>query len=135
MRFFRLGMRRLRVAATRFNLQLRPECGLENRCTGNRTVGSNPTLSRRRRHLSPPLLSPFVHSALSPTLFHHRNYWPIAAMPRRVFATELRRIEPGREASVEKERIVAAEAVAKKAGKLIKAHPALRDDEVDISRA
>ena len=48
-------------------------------------------------------------------------------MAGRVIAAESRRIEPRRHASVEKERIPAAEAVAEKTGKLVRVR-ALRGD-------
>src|SRR5215471_12158288 len=68
-------------------------------------------------------------------LVHHRDHRSIAAMAGRVIAAELRRIEPGRNASVEKEGISAAEAVAEKTGKLVKAHPALGNDKMHLGRA
>ncbi len=51
-------------------------------------------------------------------------------MARRIVAAELRRIEPRRRASVEKEGVAAAEAIAKKASKIVKVHPYLGDDEI-----
>jgi hypothetical protein len=66
---------------------------------------------------------------------HHRDDGPIAAMAGPVIACELRRIEPGRYASVEKEGIAAAEAVTEKTGKLVKVHPSLSDDEMHLGRA
>ena len=56
-------------------------------------------------------------------------------MAGRVIAAESRRIEPRRHAPVEKERIPAAEAVAEKTGKLVKAHPLFGDDEMHFGRA
>ena len=52
-----------------------------------------------------------------------------------VIAAELRRIEPGRHTSVEKEGIPAAEAVAEIAGKFVKVHPVFGDDEMHLGRA
>ena len=68
-------------------------------------------------------------------LLHHRDDGPIATMAGRVVAAELRRIEPRRLASVEKEGVAAAEAVAEKMGKLVKVHPSVGDDEMDLGRA
>jgi hypothetical protein len=53
----------------------------------------------------------------------------------RIVAAKSRRVEPGGCASVEKKSEIAAETVAKKAGKLVKVHPSLRDDEVYLGRA
>ena len=56
-------------------------------------------------------------------------------MARRIVTAELRRIEPGRYASIEKEGVAAAEAIAKKTGKIVKVQPALGDDEMHLLRA
>ena len=55
-------------------------------------------------------------------LLHHCDDRPIAAMAGRIIAAELGRIEARRHASVEKEGIPAAEAVAEKTGEVVKAH-------------
>ena len=65
-------------------------------------------------------------------LVHHCDDRPIAAMAGRIIAAELRRIKPRRHASVEKEGIPAAKAVAEKTGKLVKVHPSVGDDEMDL---
>jgi hypothetical protein len=67
-------------------------------------------------------------------LLHHCDDRPIASMAGRIIAAEFRRIEPRRHASVEKEGIPAAEAVAEKTGKLVKAHPVFGDDEMHLGR-
>ena len=68
-------------------------------------------------------------------LVHHCDNRTIAAMAGRIVAAELRRIEPRCLASVEKKGIAAAEAVAEKTGKLVKAHPLFGDDEMHLGRA
>ena len=60
---------------------------------------------------------------------------PVAPVARGVVAAQFWRIEPGGYASIEEKRIVAAQAVAKETGKLIKVHPTLADDEVHLGRA
>jgi hypothetical protein len=47
-----------------------------------------------------------------------------------IVTAKLRRIEPRGDASIEKEGVAAAEAVAEKAGKIVKVHPSLGDDEM-----
>ena len=68
-------------------------------------------------------------------LLHHCDNWPIASMAGRVVAAELRRIEPRCLASVEKEGIPAAEAVAEKPGKFVEVDPSFGDDEMDLGGA
>jgi len=60
---------------------------------------------------------------------------PVAAVTREVVAAKFRRVEPRGRASIEKKRIVGAETVTKEAGKLVKVHPSLGDDEVYLGRA
>src|SRR5512139_266951 len=74
-------------------------------------------------------------SLLVVALVHHCDDRPIAAMAWRIIAAELGRIEPRRHASVEKEGIPAAEAVAEKKGEVVKAHPVFGDDEMHLGRA
>jgi len=68
-------------------------------------------------------------------LVHHCDDRSIAPMAGGIIAAELRRIEPRRRASVEKEGIPTTEAVAEKTGKLIKAHPVFGDDEMHLGWA
>ena len=68
-------------------------------------------------------------------LLHHCDDRPVAAMAGRIIAAELRRIKPRRHASVEKQGVPAAEAVAEKPGKLVKAHPVFGDNEMHLGRA
>jgi hypothetical protein len=65
-------------------------------------------------------------------LVHHCDDRPIAAMAGRIIAAELGRIEPRRHASVEKEGIPAAEAVAEKTGEVVKVHHVFGDDEMHL---
>lgn len=68
-------------------------------------------------------------------LLHHRDDGPVSAMRRGIVAPELRRVEPGRHASIEKERITAAKAITEKPSKLVEAHPTLADDEMYLGWA
>src|SRR4029453_10074981 len=77
----------------------------------------------------------FVTTGSLLALIHYCDDRPIAAMAGRIIAAEIRRIETRRHASVEKEGIPAAEAVAEKTGKLVKVHPAFGDDEMHLGRA
>ena len=66
----------------------------------------------------------------------HRSYdRPIATMARGIVAAQFRRVEPRGHASIEKKSIVAAEAIAKETGKLVKVHPSLGNDKVYLGRA
>jgi hypothetical protein len=60
---------------------------------------------------------------------------PEAVMTRPIVMAKLRRIERGRDPSIEEEGVAAAEAVAEKAGKVVKVHPSLSDDEMYLLRA
>ena len=53
-------------------------------------------------------------------------------MARRIVTAKLRRIEPRRDSSIEKEGVAADEAIAEKAGKIVKVHPSLGDDEMHL---
>jgi hypothetical protein len=66
-------------------------------------------------------------------LFHHRDDGPIATMARRVVAAELRRIKSRRRASVEKEGVAAAEAIAEETGEVVKVDPSFGDDEMHLT--
>jgi hypothetical protein len=82
----------------------------------------------------PPSRQRFRPESKTP-LLDHRDDGPIAAMGRPIISAERRRIEPRRLASVEKEGITAAEAIAEETGKLIKAHPSFGDDEMHFGWA
>jgi hypothetical protein len=56
-------------------------------------------------------------------------------MAGRIITAKLRRKEPRRHASIEKEGVPAAEGVAEKTGKVVKANPVFGDNEMHLGRA
>ena len=68
-------------------------------------------------------------------LLHHRDNGPIATMARRVTAAQLRRIKSRGRASVEKEGVPTAQAVAEKKRKIVKVDQSFGEDEMHLGPA